>query len=185
MPPRAFCPVIGTAIGFPEGIAQGACSVTECGLGAITMIGLFSRKKAADEAVGDPVDINWVRNSKGRFHNVLRLDVVAEGLRGKGGVYVIWHGGVQPDWLYVGFSSDLGRQIDPLIDDPRFEEFMDRSGVYVTWAFVSEEFRHGVVRYLTERLDPEIENPAAQPLCKGPDRVVPIAVFPPGNAGKG
>lgn len=145
------------------------------------MISLFKRLSEADKPAGDPVDIRWSRNHKGRFHNMIKLDVVAEGLRDVGGVYVIWHGGVKPDWLYVGFSSDLGRQIDPLIDDPRFEEHMERGGVYVTWAIVNPEFRHGVVRYLTERLDPKIENPAARPLCKGPDRVVPIAVFAPGK----
>ena len=145
------------------------------------MISLFKRKNAADEPTGDPVDIKWVRNRKGRFHNMIRLDVLVEGLRDQGGVYVIWHGGIKPDWLYVGFSGDLGRQIDPLIDDPRFEAFMDSSGVYVTWAIVGEEYRHGIVRYLTEKLNPAIENPAAGPLCKGPDRVVPIAVLTPGR----
>jgi len=145
------------------------------------MLGIFKRKNKTDGPAGDPVDIKWVRNVKGRFHNMMKLDVVVEGLRDKGGVYVIWHGGSKPEWLYVGFSSDLGRQIDPLIDDPRFEDYMDRSGVYVTWAIVSESYRHGIVRYLTEKLEPKIENPAAGPLCKGPDRVVPIAVYTPGQ----
>lgn len=149
------------------------------------MLGFFRRdRNPADEPVGDPVDIGWVRNRKGQFHNMLRLDTIAESLRGEGGVYVIWHGGLKPDWLYVGFSSDLGRQIDPLIDDPRFEDYAARGGVYVTWALVKEEFRHGIVRYLTEALTPEIDNPAAGPLCDGPDRVVPIAVYLPGSGPK-
>jgi len=148
------------------------------------MLKLFGfSKNPADEPVGDPVDIKWQRTVKGRFHNMMHLDTVAEGLRGQGGVYAIWHGGLQSEWLYVGFSSDLGRQIDPLIDDPRFWEYSSK-GLYVTWAFVGEEFRHGIVRYLTETLKPTIENPAAGPLCKGPDRVVPIAVFAPGRSPK-
>ncbi|MEQ8665523.1 MAG: hypothetical protein RIC16_07340 [Rhodospirillales bacterium] len=146
------------------------------------MLKLFNRgKNPADEPPGDPVDIHWVRNNKGRFHNIIRLDTVSEGLRDRGGVYVLFHGGIKPEWLYVGFSSDLGRQIDPLIDDPRLEEYYNRGGVYVTWAFVADEFRHGIVRYMTEKLKPLLDNPAARPLCKGPDRVVPIAVYAPGR----
>ncbi len=137
-------------------------------------------RNPADEPAGDPVEINWQRNAGGKFHNLLRLDTVAEGLRGQGGVYVIWHGGLNPEWLFVGSTSDLGRQIDPLIDDPRFDDHQ-RRGLFATWAFVSDEYRHGVVRYLTEYLKPSVENRAAGPLCKGPDRVVPIAVFVPGQ----
>lgn len=145
------------------------------------MLKLFRFKSdEADAPVGPIADVNWARNRKGRFHNVLRLDPIAEGLAQKGGVFVIWHGGVKPDWLYVGMSDDLARDLEPLLERDELEEHV-RHGVYVTWAFVSPEYRRGVFRYLNETLTPEIENPAAKSVCSGPGRAVPIAVYPPGK----
>ncbi len=148
------------------------------------MLGLFGSKSSAKEApVGPPVDIKWVRSAKGKFHNLLFLDTVSEGLDGKSGVFTIWTGGVKPLWLYAGSSGDLGRVLDDFIDDADLEEHYGRSGAYVSWAMVKPEFQDGIVRYLNEVMNPEVENDKVKQLKK--NKVQMIAVFLPGQEKKG
>ncbi len=142
------------------------------------MLNLFGLGKDSDDrAVGPPVDIKWARNPKDRFHNLMFLDTTAENLQGIAGVYVIWHGGAGSKWLYVGSTQDLAQTLDEKIDDPEIEHYYDRVGVYVSWSLVKPEYHDGIVRYLTEAMKPEINNPDAARSAKEK----PIAVFLPGK----
>lgn len=134
-------------------------------------------KESGDDQIGPPVDIKWVRNQKGRFHNLMFVDTVAESLKNVAGVYVIWSSGAGSNWLYVGSTKDLAETLDSKIDDSEIESYYERAGVYVTWSLVKPEYQGGIVRYLTEAMKPEIENPDA----KRYKDEKPIAVFFPGK----
>ncbi len=138
---------------------------------------MFGLGKNDEEEIGPPADIKWVRNPKGRFHNLMFVDTVAESLKGVSGIYVIWSGGAASKWLFVGVSKDLATTLDAKIDDPEIEEYYESAGVYVTWSLVKPEFQGGIIRYLTEAMKPEIENPDAKRYANEK----PIAVFFPGK----
>ena len=104
-----------------------------------------------------PADIPWQRDERGYYHRLLRLRPRDAGLFGTGGVYVIWHRGVRPRWIYIGASKDLGEAIDRARDSEAVLGYEAFGGVYVTWAPVRQEFRDGVVAYLRASLEPELD----------------------------
>lgn len=123
-----------------------------------------------------PVDPVWARDSRGRFHRFLPLDPEEAGLIDRGGVFVIWHAGIQPEWVYVGQSKNLAETLHMIGENKDVLSFEVNGGLFVTWSFVRKEFRHGVVRYLEETLSPIVPTQDEWP----PD-TRPVAVFAPGS----
>lgn len=138
-----------------------------------------SQQKGSDAPIGPPVDPIWARDSRGRFHRFLPLDPEEEGLNGKGGVFVIWHAGMQPAWVYVGQSEDLAGTLHMVGNDKDILSFEVNGGLFVTWSFVLKEFRNGVVRYLEETLHPLVPTQN-----DWPQETQPVAVFSPGSEPK-
>ena len=144
------------------------------------MLGLFGKKSNDGETPLDPpVDIKWVRTPKGKFHNLMFLDTMSEGLDRVSGVYAVWKGGVKPQWLYAGSSSNLAKALDEFIDDPEMEQYFGQAGAFVSWALVKPEYQKGIVRYLNEAMKPDVENDKAKAYRKA--KVPMIAVFLPGR----
>lgn len=144
------------------------------------MFGLFGKgKEGAEAPIGPPVNINWSRTSKGKFYNLMFLDTEAEGLPGVSGVFAIWKGGVKPQWLYAGSTSDLAMTLNEFIRDPELEELYALAGGCVSWALVKPEFHDGIVRYLNMAMNPEVKNERVAQLNQ--ERVPMIAVFLPGR----
>ena len=137
----------------------------------------FGKKKPSTSvmASGPRMDPKWVRTATGKFHRFSRLDPEAEGLSKASGVYVIWHAGVQSGWVYVGRSKDLAGELNTLADNDEINEYESRGGLFVTWARIRDEFQDGVVRFLTDTLDPKVENPSAA------RKAEPIPVLSPGG----
>ncbi|MBT3557768.1 MAG: hypothetical protein HOC63_15235 [Rhodospirillales bacterium] len=140
------------------------------------MMATLGAKKEAP--LHPPVDIKWIRNPAGKFHNLMMLEIEIERLQGVPGVFVIWRGGIKPEWLYAGSTQNLDHALNQFINDPHMEEHYNRGRVYVSWAQIKVEYQPGVVRYLNEVMKPEIEAPEVDDLNR---RQVPmIAVFLPG-----
>ena len=57
--------------------------------------------------ITEPVDPGWVTTPDGAFFPFLSLDPEELGLSGVAGVYLIWHGGVRPEWVYAGHTIDM------------------------------------------------------------------------------
>jgi hypothetical protein len=144
----------------------------------MAIFGTFASKTRQPPA-GPPEDPKWSRSASGLFRRFSKVDPEAEGLEGKGGVFVIWHGGLRPQWVYTGFSTDLAKALHDIADVDEVMDLEVNGGLFVTWAFIKEEFRGGVVKYLNEAMDPVVENPAAATL-----EDTPIAVIFPGKGGK-
>ncbi len=133
---------------------------------------LFSDgKKPSDQG---PTNPHWVTDAHGRFYRLVDLDPEKEGLTGTSAVFVIWHKGVKPSWVFVGKTRDLA---NALYDTGRNDDVMRNNihgGLFVTWSLIRNEFQDGVVRYLTEVMQPKVNNPAASHSAK------PIPVLIPG-----
>ncbi len=98
-----------------------------------------------------------------------------EGLDGVSGIYVVWHGGLKPEWITVGKSANLTRDLEALSDNDDIEYYERRGGVFVTWSQIRNEYQDGALRYLIDVLDLLV------PPAKLPARnIEPIPIFPPG-----
>ena len=75
-------------------------------------------------------------------------------LKNIGGVYVVWHRGEQPAWVYVGQSTSLADTFEELLKNDQVMQFHKRGGLYVTWSQILDQYRDGVTRYLVETLQP-------------------------------
>lgn len=84
------------------------------------------------------------------------------------GVYVIWHGGDEPDTVRVGqaFFGTIGETIERCRTDPDILGYRDL-GLYVTWAEVADEtILDGIERHLGDLLQPLLgRRPAAEPVA--------------------
>ncbi len=135
----------------------------------------FGKSTQRNFTKGMVTDPKWVRSAKKRFHRFLRLDPEGEGLTRTSGVYVIWHAGVRPAWIYVGRSADLAAALHHHGHNRAITKHEVHGGLYVTWALVREEYQDGVVKYLTDSLKPRVENPEFRPTD-----VIPVPVTIPG-----
>lgn len=136
------------------------------------MLGLFKKKQPAKAYSGPPIDPQWVRNARGKFTRLMHLDTVSEGLQGTSGVFVIWHSGVKPQWVYVGASDNLAAAIDAAIKNEDISSYEVNGGLFVTWAPILKERQDGVVRFLVEAMQPEVNNPATKGIKDGPINVI-------------
>ncbi|MTJ79861.1 MAG: hypothetical protein F8N37_02405 [Telmatospirillum sp.] len=126
----------------------------------------------------EPSDIGWQRDERGYYQRLLRLRPQSSGLDGVGGVYVMWHRGVHPKWIYVGATDDLAQAIGDARDSERVLSYEAYGCVYVTWALVRKEYQSGVVAYLRDTLAPEIDD--VFPADRIAMDATPIPVLPPG-----
>ena len=62
----------------------------------------------------------------------------------------------------VGGARDLAGAMRELFSNADVKAFEARGGVFVTWSFISDEFRDGVVLFLTDTLEPLVANPSVQ-----------------------
>lgn len=141
-------------------------------------MGLFS-VSASDSAPSQvQADPSWARTPKGHFFRLSHLEPDQLGLVGLGGVYVVWHKGVKPEWVYVGQSDDLSVALTRALDDEDVYDYEPRGGLWCTWATIRPEYRDGAVAYLRRLLNPVIEPRPGDEL--DPESVELIAIQPPG-----
>ena len=123
-------------------------------------------------------DPAWARSPRGLFFRLIHLDPEEEGLSGVGGIFVVWHAGLRPQWVFVSAADDLAAAIHRLADDADVMSYEVNGGLFVSWALVRPEYRSGAVAYLTGRLRPAIGSDV--PPAAG---LPVIAIAPPGEGG--
>lgn len=121
-------------------------------------------------------DPRWVRSPGGKFFRLPHLDPEAEGLSGVGGVFVVWHAGVSPAWVYVGCGDDLAQAFHAIAANAEVMAYEANGGLFATWARFRRDHCYGVAAHLTACLRPRVA--AAEAL---PDGVQPIPVLIPGQ----
>ncbi|MBF0167081.1 MAG: hypothetical protein HQL45_05570 [Alphaproteobacteria bacterium] len=141
-------------------------------------MGLFSSSDETFDSKTPPIDPAWGKSPKGHFYRLAHLEPDEVGLPGLGGVYVVWHKGVRPEWLYVAATEDLGKALMQALEDTDISSYEPRGGLWCTWAPIRPEFRNGVVLYLRKLLKTVIPPKPADEIEEG--SVQPVAVLPPG-----
>jgi len=136
------------------------------------MFSRFKKNKPAPAYEGPPLDPEWVRNAHGKFYRLSTLETDAERLNGVSGVFVVWHSGVKPQWVYVGASDNLGHAIDRAAADDDIASYEVNGGLFVTWSPILKKRQDGVVKFLHDAMKPAVENPAAKSIKDGPVNVI-------------
>lgn len=135
---------------------------------------LFGSHSKQPKWTGPPVDPKWARTPRGRFHRFSYLDPEEEGLAGASGVFVIWHAGVRPEWVFVDRANDLAKAMHEAGQEDEIMQYDVRGGLFVTWSFIRAEYQDGVVRFLYDSLKPVGPEPVRAKL-----KADPVPVFPP------
>ena len=137
-------------------------------------MGWFSSKK--DKlASGPPIDALWVKSSAGKFYKFNNLDPEDLGLKGQSAVFVVWHAGVRPGWVYVAKTRDLAKALHEIASEEHIMAYDARGGLYVTWSLIESKFQNGIVKYLNDSLDLSVTN-----YYKSSKNITPIPVYAPG-----
>lgn len=130
--------------------------------------------KEEPERISEPVDPNWVHTRSGAFPSLLSMDPEEMGLNKVGGVYLIWHAGVRPEWVYAGHSKDLAAALHHAGNNRDINYYEKNGGLFVAWALVKEQYRPGVVKYLQETFKTQVEN-----TTDFTDKTIPVPVTAP------
>ena len=138
---------------------------------------LFGRSKPQSPSGPSGIlDPQWVRSPEGDYWQFQQVKPDALGLRGQGGVYVLWHGGLKPTWVYAGESTSLGRALTEIADNKDIIHYRARGGLFVTWAVASEELRRGILLYLTRAMKPLVTNPRAPTQETEHTKLIPVVI---------
>lgn len=89
----------------------------------------------------------------------LLLEVTDEDLKPlveKSGVFVLWHRGVRPQWVFAGVAHDVAAALAAARVDSDIEKYALNDGVYVSWALLPLEECPGVVLYLRNQMQPAV-----------------------------
>jgi len=134
----------------------------------------FFRKKKPRKISADakPQNPNWVKDRSGSYFRLLDLDPEEQGLTATSGIYVIWHAGVRPAYVFIGRSKNLAGALHDLASNKDVMAYEARGGLFVTWSLTHSAYQDGVVAYLTEQLMPLVDNPAVK-------NVDPVPVLAP------
>lgn len=135
---------------------------------------LFGSDEKETPQFTKPVEPNWVRTPEGGFLHLLSLDPEELGLGNVGGVYLIWHGGVKPEWVYTGHTKDLAAALHQAGNNSEINYYDKNGSLFVAWAPVKEPYRPGVVKYIQDSFKTLIPNPEGFTA-----KTVPVPVLPP------
>jgi len=99
--------------------------------------------------------LTWNRCEGNAWCPFLTVNLNHPHFRGMTGVYIIWHGGQNPQTVYVG-QGEIAARIAMHRSDPRILQYSSL-GLFVTWASVPlQPVREGIERYLADRLRPRV-----------------------------
>ena len=127
---------------------------------------------------GQIFPVNWARTPNKKFPRLVDLDPEESGLDGREGIYVVWHTGVRPEWVYIGKTQNMAAAMHALAYNKEVMHYEKAGGLFVTWTLIDKMYHDGILTFLSAKLQPVVDNadiPSAE-------TVSPIAVIPPGLA---
>mgnify|MGYP006273607545 CR=1 FL=1 len=108
---------------------------------------------------GKPAD-TWLPG-EGAYPSLFALGDHGAALKGKSGVFAIWHLGVRPQWLRVGACADLSVCLKAAAEALKASPFRGNGGLYVAWVTMPPARCPGIVTYLRARLRPALQEAVA------------------------
>ena len=100
------------------------------------------------------VQLQWNKCQGDVWCNLLNVNLDHPAFDNASGVYVIWHAGENARTVRIG-SGVIRDRLRAHREDPQILQYR-QSGLFVTWAAVSEGLQWKVERYLAGRLNPLI-----------------------------
>lgn len=94
----------------------------------------------------------------GAYPSLFNLGGHSAAVKGKGGVYALWHLGVRPQWLHIAAGNDLHACLVGAARALAESSFRANGGIFAAWAFVDALRRPGIVSHLRVRLAPALPN---------------------------
>lgn len=122
------------------------------------------------------MEVAWSKNAQGKFRRMPFVELAKENVTGVKAIYVLWHGGVKPGWVYVGYADDLATDLMDAKQNRDIMEYDMRGGLYVTWQVFPDKMAPGVFAFLSDALQPSVRNPEVD-MYRNKDHV---KVVPPG-----
>ena len=99
----------------------------------------------------------WTKCQGDVWGSLININLTHPYLDNVEGVYIIWHGGKNPRVVRVG-QGVVRDRLNASRKDKDIVQFKNIGPLNVTWATVGARYRDGVERYLTEMLEPLIED---------------------------
>lgn len=98
------------------------------------------------------MNVNWIKCENNTWCELNTVNLNHDHFEGLRGVYIIWHGGTNPQTVRVGQGFIRGRLASHR-NDPQVQAYAYLT-LYVTWASVPEAYLDGVEAYLAQSLRP-------------------------------
>ncbi len=112
--------------------------------------------KLAESLASKPARETWLP-SDGPFPRLLQMDHDAiQAIPEGGGLLALWHGGVRPQWVFVGHTEDLRTTVHQAQSHPDLILYDRNEGLWVSWSICEPGDRPGVVVYLNNQLEPAL-----------------------------
>lgn len=138
---------------------------------------LFGRLK------GKPDPDAW-HPGEGAYPSLFELAPHVAALKGKCGIFAVWHLGVRPQWLRVGATADFAHCLAAAADALKDSPFRGNGGIYAAWVFMPPARWPSVVTHLRARLKPALRDIAFPGEAAMSDVPAPgVFPAPPGTTG--
>ena len=98
------------------------------------------------------MNVNWNKCQGDTWCELNNVNLKHEHFDNMTGVYIIWHGGNNPQTVRVG-QGFIKDRIESHRSDSEVQAYADL-GLYVTWAYVQENYLDGVEVFLAQNLNP-------------------------------
>ena len=110
------------------------------------------------------MNVNWNKCKGSIWCKLNGVDLNHNHFDDMRGVYIIWHGGDNPQTVRVGQGFIKDRLASHRLD-PEIQAYT-HLGLYVTWAHVQENYLDGVEVFLAQNLNPLVgeQFPNARPI---------------------
>ena len=110
------------------------------------------------------MQLSWTKCQGGVWCKLNFVNLDHEHFNNRRGVYVIWHGGTEPQVVHID-RGNIKEGIDRNRSDPEIQQY-DSLDLYVTWAAVAEAHLNGVVAYLVQTWPPKVRrnHPSDEPI---------------------
>jgi hypothetical protein len=103
------------------------------------------------------LDLVWTKCQGDVWGSLINIDLTHPYFDKIEGVYIIWHGGRNPRVVRVG-QGVVRDKLNVQRKNKAILQYKNSGPLRATWATVDARYRDGVERYLTERLEPLVED---------------------------
>ena len=99
--------------------------------------------------------LEWMRGTDQKWPDLSRLDLENSVFDNAEGVYIVWHGGTQPEIVAIG-QGKIRERLKAELKDQNVRNF-EKFKLYVAWAPAEQNERPGIEKYLAGKLSPQVD----------------------------